>query len=1011
MGRLAFVWLALVSMLCQAAEGVGEKTFPLHVDAQSLEAAIEQFNEQTGVEFVWKGELDLTRIAAKPLEGTYTATEALHTLLSDAPVSYQWTGPALVTIVQEPVGPQTVAAPTETPPLEQTVPQSLPEVLVKGARVSRNTDAERARNDLRPYSAFNRREIERSCATSPQEFLQSRLPSLDASTIFGGQSAVTGEADQIDLRGMGRDETLIIVDGRRIVGSTFGGPPLQTDIAGIPLEAVERIEVLGTTESARYGGSATAGTINIVLRRAEPGGRLSVTGEQLPGLGSGTQRAFGEYVGTFSQSRGMFSAWASYQIQPEVLTRDRDFITRGRSRIEANHPGFARSMFLPPVSAQTNIHTPNGSPIQACGDAASLFVPPGWQPADGLDALCATRNQYANSLAPTAQADGGALYTVRPRLEAQSADVTTQYDLTPWLSGDLEFGLSRIRRSGMVSGADYGDFRGVLVPANVAALFGQPVLVTIPVPAGDALMRNENVVGRAVAGLQAKLFGDWRARLEYSGSSSHRTQERPAWLGNADAIADGRVDVFRDPISGEDQAGTLGFGRLEGLRSTMRSATLLLAGSIRAWPAHNPTLTLALEQRREQLVTQPVGEWLSSPSVAPVLQRVIPPQAQRIHGGYAELDVPFIPGREQGAAALLEGRLNIRGDDYRADTARASDTSGLFDYSTSRYSAVSWMAGLRAEPRDWLSLRASCGTGFLPPSVSEQTLSVVQVANLPQLLDPRRGNEPVGWVRVLAGGNPELEPERSRSCTGGFALQFEKVLGLRFSVDMTRIHKTQEIYSPADSFFSDPTGFVVRVPARVTRGTLQPGDPYTVPPIAQVDVSGLNLLRSTVEAWDVAIDYTSRPLRIGTLHLSVLGTIQPVSASQLTEATPFENNANIGTLAPPHHQISASVELDRERLALGWSARYISPYEVSRDEVTILNQGDRYVSSQIYQDVWGRYTLPGRMPWGADLQVQVGARNILRRDPPFDAGAMNYASRHGIAEIPSFYVMFRAGFR
>src|SRR6185436_13393963 len=58
----------------------------------------------------------------------------------------------------------------------------------------------------------------------------------------------------------------ILVDGHRVAEGQQGSP-MQPDINGIPLMAIERIEVLPTTASGIYGGGATGGVVNIVLRR------------------------------------------------------------------------------------------------------------------------------------------------------------------------------------------------------------------------------------------------------------------------------------------------------------------------------------------------------------------------------------------------------------------------------------------------------------------------------------------------------------------------------------------------------------------------------------------------------------------------------------------------------------------------------------------------------------------------------------------------------------------------
>ena len=91
----------------------------------------------------------------------------------------------------------------------------------------------------------------------------------------------------INLRGLGTDETLILVDGRRMPGISLSGERLQPDINGIPLAAVERIEVLPSTAGGIYGGSAVGGVVNVIdtrIPRRQPNNVVGV--DALAGYGT-----------------------------------------------------------------------------------------------------------------------------------------------------------------------------------------------------------------------------------------------------------------------------------------------------------------------------------------------------------------------------------------------------------------------------------------------------------------------------------------------------------------------------------------------------------------------------------------------------------------------------------------------------------------------------------------------------------------------------------------------------
>lgn len=79
----------------------------------------------------------------------------------------------------------------------------------------------------------------------------------------------------VGLRGLGAERTLILLNGTRLGASGVRGAPSQPDISLIPLDMVERIEVLSDSASAIYGADAVAGVINIILKKSFDGAQLS----------------------------------------------------------------------------------------------------------------------------------------------------------------------------------------------------------------------------------------------------------------------------------------------------------------------------------------------------------------------------------------------------------------------------------------------------------------------------------------------------------------------------------------------------------------------------------------------------------------------------------------------------------------------------------------------------------------------------------------------------------------
>src|SRR5690349_7109805 len=120
-----------------------------------------------------------------------------------------------------------------------------------------------------PVTVITRQEIERSGATTPMELLQqlSANNSAGMTTLSNGVGALTFSAQTASLRGLGGARTLVLINGNRI--DSFSGEVQGVggvNLAAIPFNAIERVEVLKDGASAIYGSDAIAGVINFITR-------------------------------------------------------------------------------------------------------------------------------------------------------------------------------------------------------------------------------------------------------------------------------------------------------------------------------------------------------------------------------------------------------------------------------------------------------------------------------------------------------------------------------------------------------------------------------------------------------------------------------------------------------------------------------------------------------------------------------------------------------------------------
>ena len=170
--------------------------------------------------------------------------------------------------------------------------QQLERVEVTGSRVKR-IDAETAS----PVQTITREDIERTGKTSIQEILRTVTADSNGTIPTSFTNGFASGSAAVSLRGLGVNSTLVLVNGRRM--STYGladdGTRNFVDLNSLPLEAVDRIEVLKDGASAIYGADAVGGVVNVILRRSYTGASVGASYGQTGDSDGQDMRAYGSY--------------------------------------------------------------------------------------------------------------------------------------------------------------------------------------------------------------------------------------------------------------------------------------------------------------------------------------------------------------------------------------------------------------------------------------------------------------------------------------------------------------------------------------------------------------------------------------------------------------------------------------------------------------------------------------------------------------------------------------------
>jgi iron complex outermembrane receptor protein len=136
-------------------------------------------------------------------------------------------------------------------------------------------------------------------------------------------------SSNVDLRGLGPERTLVLVNGRRMGSNGVRGAPSQPDINLIPFSMVERVEVLTEGVSAVYGADAVAGVVNVILRDEFEGFEVTANTES-PSETGGNINQISMIAGAVSD-RASLTFGAEFFDRQRVRVGDRDFSRSFRS--------------------------------------------------------------------------------------------------------------------------------------------------------------------------------------------------------------------------------------------------------------------------------------------------------------------------------------------------------------------------------------------------------------------------------------------------------------------------------------------------------------------------------------------------------------------------------------------------------------------------------------------------------------------------------------------------------
>lgn len=810
-------------------------------------------------------------------------------------------------------------------------PTSVEEVVVTGSYIQRPVT-----DTPNPVSVLGGEEFEKqSILTS--DYLFKNLPMANGarSTPDNTNAPYQLGMANINLRGLGVSSTLTLINGRRQVispvplddGSSF------VDINTIPLIMVERVEVLQNGGSGLYGSDAVAGVANFIMRRRFEG--LEVRAQYQSTFKDSQEDYNLGVVGGLSGDNWDVVVGVEGLYRTPLAQNDRPF-TAHKIRSALGFPGAYR-----PLNSPLPVIDPNCARL---GGIPTPFVPGTNLGLCGLDL-------------------SEAFWLVAPEQRVLGY-ATAEYRLDGDRTLYAELGIAH-NEAKLRSAPSYSNLSFPIIPANnpgnrvenggfgvPVVFFGRPLGYVNSTP-NEQRRRSDAI--RVVLGSRGQAFDGWRYDASYTfaqqlySPTNIRDTLRDRFIAALNGVGGPNNNQFFNPFGSSlinpalanDPAVIADF-TAESWRKydgKMHAAEAILTGDLWEMPAGKVGAAFGAQYRRESLEfrsdqNQQSGNFVflfSGPDF----------EIDRdIWAVFGELAVPL--------ADTLDLQLQARYDHY----------SGGVGGNFSPQAALRWQA------TDALVFRASAGTSFRAPSLS-QISSISTINNA--VVDPFNPSLIPFFTQILTVPGSELDPEKAKNY--GLGVVWSPSPRFNFTLDYWR-------YDYEDLIVKESFQAIVSANPNDPRITRQGGNPRGL--IQQVRVSFVNQnavvadgfdfsANAKQEAWGGEVDVTVRGTYLNSYKTTIAGRRQDVSGRRN-----FENFAR----SLPKLRFSTIASYETGPHAFTATLNYISSYKENFTAPNNVFQGYEYPA---IATVDLQYAL-ALEAWDADLAV--GVINALNQYPP-----------------------------
>ena len=935
---------------------------------------------------------------------------------------------------------------------QEAAPQKIESVQITGTRITTP-----GTTSTSPISSITADEIKQSQPVTVEEFVKTlpgAVPSIGPGTNNGTSGAAT-----VDLRGLGANRTLVLINGRRMVPFSLDG---TVDTNSIPLALLSRVDLLTGGASVAYGADAVAGVINFNLKKNFSGFDATTT-----------------YGGTSNDHDGKRKRTDITMGANLDDGRGNVVLSIGKTNTDPVRQG-ARSYGITSLSSTTG--NPSGSgttipgafsiPKPTTGGSDTLSGAFQIDPASGR--LVANPvayntnplNYYQTGLDRT-QATALANYKINDHVEAYSEVFYTSSKVSSTLAESGTFGNSfdvpignpfipdaarqQICERRGIASANCVVGNNTMVPMTISRRF---------VELGPRLNDFSNRTLQYTVGLRGDAFLDWTYDVSWTRGNADQTQVRGNWgsmakvqqalnaLSTTSCVntANGCVPLNVWGAAGTVTPAMLGFVNSSAilLQSVQQDvASFNLSGDfgekfVSPWAGLPISMAISGEERKVQAGTQSdaasqiQGEVLGTG--APTPDRV---GTFRLRELAIESQIPLV--KDKPFIRALNADVGYRETEFKTGSKSA------INYS-------SWKVGGEWAPAQSLRFRGMVQKATRAPNVNELFSPMVTgLSNLAidpcqkgRVANPAEVNTPgtlanlcrltgvpaadlanlpapsSGQINNLAGGNPDLGPEIAKTKTLGFV--WEPLPKLAVSLDYYKISITNAISRPstadvvADCYDNNPTyvmnascALIFRNPANGTfNGVGSKG----------VVTDRSNNGRQSTSGFDLNVAYKLQAKQLnlapkwGSLDLS-LGYNQvqtfkfqasPISVDRDCLGYYSVACGDVANAPVYKRKFNQRSNWNVGDFSFGYNWRYVSAADVeplaqfpkAGAKQTFLSQFS-HIDAYSYIDLSGSYT------YSKNLRFNISVNNAANKKPPIVGGTIGTTAMNSGNTFPQSY--------